>query len=432
MWRQIQFATAVAIATGMPSVVLAQSNSSAQETDDAFDGPTDVSTQLSSIGNRNKSRGSLLPSPLQPLRDNVTAWKKSLYDQTRLRLGVSFHTVYQYADDVQPGFDHDGIATDFDFVGAWDLVNVGTPTSGGLYFGIEGRWDYGTTGPQTLGLANIGSAGGTANSFGAYEDPQFILRNLYWKQGSPEAGWIYRIGKITIDAMLGTNRHINPNATFLSNAGTGLFVNAYADSGLGAAGALYFNDAKGYVGATISDANGVRSDFGDIGAGDFYKALEFGYKIMPKTEKAGYSKLTIWHTDGTSDGSVANGNTGANGWGWSVVHEQELSADGKIVAVGRYGNSEDKAAVYDAQGALAVLFYEPFDWFENDVIGFQYNYIDPVGADSRKENSFEAFYRFPLLSGLDATLAYQYIDDPGNTRLVDSANVFSIRLVTSF
>lgn len=416
-----------------PCAALAQSTgASSAGASLGLEGATDPVVQLGQIDARNQRKDGLFKSPIQPFRDNVLAWKESIYDAANLRLGFAFHTVFQYADDVQPGFDDSGVASDLDILGTWELWNIGQPTQGELVFGIEGRWNYGTTGPQTIGLASIGAAGGSANSFEEYVDPTFILRNLYWRQGSIEAGWGYRLGKITIDALLATNRHINPNGTFLSNAGTGLFVNGYADSGLGAAGVLYFGQGRGYVGATIADANGARDDFGDVSEGDFYKAVELAYKILPKSENAGYSKLTVWHTDGTADGTLSNGNTGLDGWGWSVVHEHEFSNDGNIVGVGRWGTSYDDAAVFENQGALALLFYEPTGWFDSDVVGFQYNYIDPVGDDARIEQSFEAFYRFPLLSDLDVTFAYQHINDPGNTRLVDSSNVFSVRVVTSF
>ena len=391
----------------------------------------DPRAQLEVIDNRFQVRKSLFSSPIQAGRDRFALRKKKLYDETGLKLGFSFHTVYQYADDVQPGFDDDGWATDFDFVGTWEVLNRGAPNQGQFFFGIEGRWNYGTTGPQTIGLANIGAAGGSGNSFEEYT-PTFILRNLYWEQGSPDAGWQYRLGKITIDAILGTSRHISPNATFLSNAGTGLFVNAYADSGIGAVGTFFFNDAKGYVRGAITDANGDRFDEGDIGKGDFYTALELGYKAFPRTDGAGYSKLTLWHTDGTSDGTPINGNTGADGWGYSILVEQELDSDGDIFFVGRWGESNDGAAIYDYQGAAALVFYQPFDWFDSDAIGVQYNYIDPAGAGTRTEESFELFYRFPLLPEVETTIAYQYIDNPGNTRLVDSSNVFSLRFTTSF
>jgi porin len=397
------------------------------------DDPQDPANQLEIIRQRNMHREGLIPfSLLQPFRDGFTEFKDTIYDATNLRLGMSFHHVSQTASKSMPGTAHHAETTDFDFVGTWELFNQGTPYQGDVVFGVEGRWDYHTIGPQNIGFASLGTAGGTANSFSAY-NPTFLLRNLYYRQGSPEAGWVFRFGKITPDSMLATNRHITPNTTFLPNAGTGLFVNSYADSGLGAAGALYFGDsANAYVAGLISDANGNRYDWGDLGESDFYKAVEFGLKIAPLTEKASYSKFTLWHTDGTSDGKAINANTGKQGWGYSAILTQELSEDGNLVAVGRYGQSFGGAAIYDQQAGIHLLQYQPFGKFDNDVVGLAFNWINSTFAGTRDEYNVETFYRFPLFPDVDATLSYQGVINPAFNTTFDYASVFSLRLTSSF
>jgi hypothetical protein len=70
-----------------------------------------------------------------------------------------------------------------------------------------------TAGVGTL----LGSLIQTANTFDPYT-PAFLLRNLYWQQGSEEAGWAYRIGKITPDATLSTSAHLAAATTFLTTA----------------------------------------------------------------------------------------------------------------------------------------------------------------------------------------------------------------------
>ncbi len=394
----------------------------------------DPENQLARIEARRTPQRGLIPfSPIEPLRNGFTSMTDAIYESVHLRLGLSFHTVGQYTTNNVQGTPRHGGATDTDIVGTWELFNRGTPTQGEVFFGVEGRWDYGPIGPQNIGFVSIASAGGTANSFSAYKPQAFILRNLYYRMGSVEAGWVFRAGKITTDAMLMTNRHITPNTTFLSNAGTGLFAAGFPDSALGAAGALYFGD-RAYLGGLIADANGDRFDFGRIYKGDFYKSAEVGFKLFPRTEKASYSKLLIWHTDGTYDGSPINANTGRSGWGFGAVISQELSADGRTVFVGRYGKSFNRAAIYDQQLGLALLHYRPFGQysFDDDVIGAQFNWIDSSASETRQEYSLEAFYRFPLLPDLDTTLAYQAVIDPAFSTAFDSAHVFSLRLVTSF
>jgi hypothetical protein len=405
------------------------------------DAPSDPGNQLKRIQNRATQTDGLIPySPIQPIRDGFTAFKDAVYDATSLKLGLTFHHVFAGASDVLPGTSDNGAATEFDFVGSWELFNRGQPTQGELVFGVEGRWEYGYgIGPEDLGIVSIPSAGGTALFFSEY-NPNFLLRDLYYRQGGPEAGWGFRLGKITTDAMLLTNRHITPHATFLPNASAGLFANGYPDSGLGIAGALYPNDRM-YVAGLVSDANGDRFDWGDISEGDFFKAVEFGLKIAPRTEQASYSKFLLWHTDGTKDGKIANAQTGVEGWGFGLVVEQELTADGRLVLIGRYARNYDDSAVYDQQAGVHLLLYQPTGRFDNDVIGTAFNWVDSEfasapGVNSRDEYNWEIFYRFPLLPDVDTSLHYQAIIDPafGNTpaKNLNFSSVYLLRLATSF
>lgn len=392
----------------------------------------DPENQLQIIEEFSEPRDGLIPfSLVQPFRNGFGDFKSELYEATGLNIGLAFHTVGQKAQQVLLGNDDSGWATDFDILGNWEILNRGTPYQGEVVFGVEGRWDYGTIGPQNIGFASLASAGGTANTFSAYSPPAFILRNLYWRQGGEEAGWVYRIGKITPDSIFSGSKHLSPNAAFLPNAGTGMFSNALPDSGLGVVGALYLGDAA-YVSAVVADANGNRYDFGDLSKGDLYKAVELGLKILPITENASYSKFTLWHTDGTFDGSPINANTGNSGWGYSIVLQQELTADGNLVFVGRYGQSFDKAAIFDKQVGAHLVWYQPFDWFDTDSIGVAINWIDSASQGSRHETNFEAFYKFPLFPDVETTFSYQHVKNPANTTALNSSNVFSFRITTAF
>ena len=368
----------------------------------------------------------LLPfNPLQPLRDSSKAFNERTERAANIKFGYAFRTVYQAASKVRPGTDDSGIASTFNYTGRWGLVRRGQPTQGELFFQVEGRWDYGTTPPLVIGLGSIGTAGGTANTYSAY-DPAFLLRNLYYRQGSKEAGWVFRIGKITPGQMFLTSRHISPNATYLPIAGTVVFAAGFADSGLGIAGVRYLSD-RVYIAAGIHDANAERSDWGDLGAGDFYKAVELGVKIAPLTEKAGFSKVLLWHTDGTKDGQPIRAMTGKPGWGFSILAEQELTHDGRLVLLGRYGWS-DKAARYDQQASVNLLYYDPFDRMGDDVVATGFNWIDSADEGTRYEYNWEMFYRFPLTRHLDATLSYQAVFDPASETSFDFSSVFSLRL----
>jgi len=397
-------------------------------------GLEDPSNLLSSeIPERRAERESALPvSPLKSLHDATDQAKKALYDATYIDVGLTINHLFQWLSDALPGKDDWGTTTDVDFVGSWALVNRGEPTQGKAYFLVQGRWDYGTTGPQNLGFVSLASAIGTANAFSAYT-PTFIMRNFYWEQGSQKAGWAFRAGKITTDSILATSRHISPVTTFLPNGGTGLFSSGYPDSGLGVVAVGYPSDRFRILGL-VSDANANRFDLGDISAGDFYKALELGVKIAPRSKKAGFSKFTVWHNDGTKDGKPINASTGQEGWGMTVKLEHEFTDDGQKVGIFRWGKSEDGTSLYNEQVGLHFLFYNPdaLDGLQNDLIGVAANWAEASAAGARDEYNAEVFYRFPFFTGLDSTVSYQYVKHPANTREIDHASVFSFRLRAVF
>ena len=395
--------------------------------------PVDPSNAIVNIHERNAQRDSLFGvSPLQSLHDSAAKMKDKANKESHFKPGLMINHLFQGMSKAVSDKDKSGTATDMDIVGTWELANRGKPNRGNLYFKVQGRWDYGTTGPQDLGFVNLGSQIGTANTFSAYT-PTFILRNFYWDQGTKKAGWAYRVGKISADATLATSRHISPVTTFLPNGGTGLFVSGYADSGLGAVGVWYPSDRYKVLGL-VTDANGNRYDFGDIGAGDFYTALEFGAQIDPRTEKAGYSKVTFWHNDGTQDGKPINASTGNEGYGMTVKLEKELTDDGNKVGIIRWGKSWNKSSLYDDQAAVHFLFYDPPGpaGLQNDLIGIAANWARPSAAGARDEYNLEAFYRVPFFTGLDTTFSYQYVINPALTREFDRASVFSLRFRAVF
>ncbi len=272
----------------------------------------------------------------------------------------------------------------------------------------------------------------TGNTYDKYV-PVAILRNLYWQTGGTKSKVAIRVGKVTVDGIFGTTRHLTPNTSCLSFTCTGGFGIGLPDSGLGGVGVVHFNDRVKLTGA-ISDANGSRFDFGNIGEGDFFSALDLGVKIWPITEKAGYSKFTIWHNDGTANGLASNGSTGKEGWGLLALHEQELSKDGNMVAIFKYSHAFKKSAFYDRQATAAFVMYEPklIGTLSSDQTGIAYSWIRASAEGARPESNVEIWYQFPLFPSLDTTLSYMAVINPSLDQTNDFASVFSLRFTTSF
>lgn len=236
--------------------------------------------------------------PRQETRD----FRERLHEKTGLKFGLMLSHLFQGTTESLPNKDRVGLATISAALFQWDILKRGTPMEGQFHLGLEARWDYGFASPFELGFDSTGSAIGTADPYNAY-NPAVVIRDLFFRQGGEEAGWCYRIGKITTDRLLTTSSWMDPTATFLPVGTSGASSIALPDSGFGAALGLYMNDRL-RMGGVISDANGDRFNFGGPGKGDLFKAVELQTQILPPvTEHGGYSTFTIWHTDGTADGT---------------------------------------------------------------------------------------------------------------------------------
>jgi porin len=386
-----------------------------------------------------ETRSSLFrTSPLTPLREYWLRAEKRLNEATGMQFGTAVNHLCQQLDRSLPGEDNFGMSTNMTLVGTWDLCDVGGPKQGALTLGIDGRWGYGVAFPTDLGPDSLGSLGFTANPYGEYI-PAFIVRNLFWRQGSRDAGWMYRIGHITPDQFLSTSAYLNPNGTYHPILGTGAFAIGFPDSGWGMAAGVFVNDRVNLVGL-VSDANANRFTMGDLGAGDLFTAFELQAKILPLTKNAGYSKITLWHNDGTKDGTPIDGSSGKEGWGVFIKYEQELTCDGRAIAIGRWGKCFDDSALYEELAAAHFLLYDPFcsgrftakDMIHADVFGTAYNWIQPSAVGARDESNLEFFYRFPLFPLTDITFRYQSVIRPALAPTISQASVFSIRLRSTF
>jgi len=396
------------------------------------EGQDDPEALLQEVSLRRTQWNSVFPaSPFKSMHEASDARKQRLYEKTHLKLGGVFSHLFMWLSESPLGDDDWGTNSNIDAFGTWEVANRGKPNQGQFFLHFQGRWDYGTLGPEQLATYNLGSLNGSANTYSAYT-PTFLLRNFYWQQGGEKAGWAYRVGKITPDATLSTSAHFNASTTFMETV-TFPFSIAFTDSGLGAVGAWYPSDRFKIIGL-VSDANADRFNWGDIGEGDFFSAIEFAAKIAPRTAKAGFSKLTIWHTDETKDGQAVNGHLGPEGWGFFLKHEQELTDDGRAVGIVRYGRSYNETAIYREQILGHFLLYDPMknDGLQNDLLGIGLNWAQANVEGARAETSLEIFYRFPIFPQVDMTLAYQSFFnlalDPEN----DHASAFSLRLRTTF
>lgn len=122
-----------------------------------------------------------------------------------------------------------------------------------------------------------------------------------------------------------------------------------------------------------------------------------------------------------------------------IKHEQELTLDGRAVAICRWGQSYRDSALYEEQVGAHFVYYDPFDsgrfqdnLFSADLFGMAYNWVQPTPAGTGYESNVEFFYRFPLFPETDATISYQAVINPSLDPDNDLGSAVSFRLRSTF
>ena len=114
--------------------------------------------------------------------------------------------------------------------------------------------------------------------------------------------------------------------------------------------------------------------------------------------------------------------------------EQELSADGRVIGILRYGKGYDGSSFYEQQATVHLLLYDPpgHGDIQHDVVGVGFTWAKAGDNGIRSEYNAELFYRLPIFPHVDATFSYQSVINPAFTKDIDHASVFTVRLRTSF
>jgi len=386
-------------------------------------------------------RKSVLPfAPLQPANDAWKVFDDALIEKINLNLGISLTTAYTKMSESLPDTEDNGFGYDVGFFGEWSLLKVGSKWEGFLSFLVQGRDSLFTEDSPGDLFLNAGSLAGPVDSFD--NDQGFVVREMWWQQGSKDAHLIYRVGKIAPDTIVGTiSQFDSANLDFMALGQVVKLSARFADAGLGAAVGFYpqgNSRLRPHIHLYASDQNGDRSTFGDIDEGEFFTGVEAGFRPFPQTDKAPFWRFSVWHADEQDKEGIAEG------YGVLAKIEQELSSDGSVIGVLNYGHSWEGAPAKNQVTARLVIF-EPFPRkvdLAGDRLGFAASWIDPAVPGARDEYNLEAYYRFPLFPNLDVTLDFQYMIDPAFIPIVESVApdtdtfddifVFSVRFRTVF
>lgn len=422
--------------SGSAATPLLAINSAAPEPDEATDGnplqdsPNNVSQKLIEA----KARpASLLPfGPFSPVHE---AWKpldKRLKEELGLDLGLAYTSLYLSADrtlstaqkleaeDPPLRPPHEAASGDLDFFGRLRLSPSGARLPRAIAFATEWRHAFTLLPPGQLG-GEVGSIWGLADGFNKYA---FSLTELYWEQGSPEDGLMYRIGRMKPANVWNRGRFVSSNHSFLNTTLANTPAMALPGAGFGAAAAVALPE-NGYIVVGANDAHGSNFQTGHPDRGEFFYAFSLGVKRGQGPNGAGHYFVTIWRRDRLKREDVPSGQ------GVAFHVEQEIDPEGKFVPFARYSYGHGAGLRVRQSLAVGLGVERPFTR-ATDRFGAAFSWAEPVSNPKRDQYGIEAFYRFALTPDSQLTPDLQIIFNPADNPQASSVVVGGVRLRTLF
>jgi len=353
--------------------------------------------------------------PLGPLDTAHQVYESELTQRGAFHLGADFQAMGQKTSDcIGEGCEDSGVAGITRVFGSWAFMQ-NTSHPGALVARIESRNKIGTDiPPEDLGLASLGYIGFTAID---YSDIGAGLPEFYWRQQFLGATPVeLRIGRMAPVAFFDVTP-FSDNLTGFTNLSM-IFSPTVTYALPGSLGAV------GYVGitehfyalGTILDANGEWDGGGDIGKGEYFKGLEFGWT---EQNTGGFYLMDNYHISfWDKDETEAIG----AGDGVSIAGSRWFE-EGRWGAFFRAGWADGQAFLEKS----AAIGFTKHVGERDDYTGIALSWGQPFDSDI-DQYSTEFFYRFQINKYLAVTPSLQLLVDPALNDQEDKIWVAGLRI----
>lgn len=378
-----------------------------------FGGPSSVSGQIAEDA---------LITPeyrLQKLQDHVEPWfdfKSQLTEETGLQINLDESMFYQVAtESLGRNEAASGLVRVY---GQWDLLPSESGDTGSLVFKMENRHRMGQLTPFDLGF-EAGSIVPTGTFFNEFN---FGVTNLFWKQYFHDRQLAIAVGKIDVTDFIDVYAMVNPLTHFINLAFSLNPTIAAPNQGLGiAAGGMLTENL--YMQGGLGDANGQPTTAGFntfFDDSEFFSYVELGVTSSQDRIYLDNIHVTLWHSDARQVAGTPEGH--------GVAFTAQKLIDEKWLPFFRCGYSDGDAALMQTTFSTGLGFA-----CENkDVAGIGVSWGDPADSSLRSQFTSEFFYRFQLTQFLALTPDVQLIVDPALNPGADVLALFGLRLRAAF
>jgi len=309
--------------------------------------------------------------------------------------------------------------------GHWKPFKRDSPSAGSLVFKVEHRHLLGTDiSPQALG-PTIGVAGITA---AVWSDAGGMLSNLYWTQAFADNRFAFNAGIVDVTDYVDMFGLVNLWTDFSNLAFSVSPTIPAPNMGLGAVGRWMFTP-NFYVIGGLADANGDPHDpghmFQNLGEGELFKHVEFGWIGSWESRYFDNIHLTLWQVDDRVEAEVEGG--------WGAVLSFSHTLGERWLPFVRGGFSDGGGTIVDRMVSTGIGYQlsERKDYF-----GIGFNWGRPpeemAGDHPRDQYTIETYYRVQVVPNLMIVPSAQFVIDPALDTTKDSLWILGLKIRAAF
>ncbi|WP_455197293.1 carbohydrate porin [Kaarinaea lacus] len=334
-------------------------------------------------------------------------WKKRMFEENGLALGVNYMALYQTASE-SLGEDK-AFGGIFQLPISWTVMGKGSESTGTIVFKLENRHRLGTDiAPQSLGLPpHVSAAAITGTMFSDYDG--WGITNLYWQHKMKGGHLNYVAGIVDVTDYLDIYGMINPLTAFQNLVFSTNPTIASPNQGLGGAFGTTMASGKMYVVAGLSDANADPTETGDsidsfFSDNDYFYHAELGWVSSFDRRYFDNTHITVWSRDADKFG---------NPDGWGLAFSWAKFIDDRMMPFVRVGHSDGGggALLENMISAGLGIYRKSHDLFG---VGFSWGEVSEKTFAPGLDDQYtaEVFYRMTLSPNFALTPDLQLLVNP--------------------
>lgn len=355
-----------------------------------------------------------------------TDFKDNIYDNTGIKLGLSYQTLYQITSESTTE-TNSAWGGWFLFELSWDAFNKGKDYQGKFIFSLDDRHiinESNNTAPAFFRLDH-GSLWAT--------DGAFLKWNLYpatilWEQTFIKDRFEMRVGQFGALTVLDFFRYADPRTSFSSTQlGGPVALIPVSPPGLGMSFKWWpIDGSELYISGMFNDINAKAGEVdwsGLFELGEIFTGMEIGYNNFRSRTDFDHAHLTLWYGDKLSSRPYPT----SSGWGFKVHGSKQLK---KVVTFGNYAYNTSSGGGFNytnTRHAINLgLAYNKILNLQGE-LALAASWAEPLDGTLRSQSGIETYWKLLLGSDLWVTPGVQLIWNPTFNTSTDFLSIVQIK-----